>query len=76
MKKTNTHIELDHFRHPRNRPHRVVCKAVSGVHLESGRVRALGPFREPRDLAGVAELGARYGLESPVTRLTEVLCSD
>ena len=31
--------------------------------------------REPRDLAGVAELGHRFGLESPVQRLTEVLCS-
>src|SRR6478735_3498047 len=31
--------------------------------------------REPRDLARVAELGARWGIESPVQRLTEVLCS-
>lgn len=31
--------------------------------------------REPRDLARVAELGQRYGIESPVQRLTEVLCS-
>ena len=31
--------------------------------------------REPLDLARVAELGARWGLESPVQRLTEVLCS-
>ena len=29
---------------------------------------------EPRDLARVAELGTRWGIESPVTRLTEVLC--
>ena len=31
--------------------------------------------REPRDLRRVAELGARWGIESPVRRLTEVLCS-
>ena len=31
--------------------------------------------REPRDLAKVAELGSKWGLESPVQRLTEVLCS-
>jgi 5'-3' exonuclease len=30
--------------------------------------------REPRDLPRVAELGQRWGLESPVQRLTEVLC--
>ncbi|MDF1602474.1 5'-3' exonuclease [Nocardioides sp. YIM 152315] len=30
--------------------------------------------REPRDLARVAELGTRWGIESPVQRLTEVLC--
>lgn len=29
---------------------------------------------EPRDLARVAELGTRWGIESPVQRLTEVLC--
>ncbi|MFC7494180.1 MULTISPECIES: 5'-3' exonuclease [unclassified Nocardioides] len=29
--------------------------------------------REPRDLARVAELGAKWGLESPVQRLTETL---
>ncbi|WP_457204078.1 5'-3' exonuclease [Nocardioides sp. HB32] len=31
--------------------------------------------REPKDLPRVAELGQRWGLESPVQRLTEVLCS-
>src|SRR3954466_10770470 len=31
--------------------------------------------REPRDLARVAELGERWGIASPVQRLTEVLCS-
>jgi 5'-3' exonuclease len=31
--------------------------------------------REPRDLRRVAELGERWGIESPVRRLTEVLCS-
>jgi 5'-3' exonuclease len=31
--------------------------------------------REPRDLQRVAELGERWGIESPVRRLTEVLCS-
>jgi 5'-3' exonuclease len=31
--------------------------------------------REPRDLPRVAELGQRWGIESPVRRLTEVLCS-
>jgi 5'-3' exonuclease len=31
--------------------------------------------REPRDLAKVADLGTRWGIESPVQRLTEVLCS-
>ena len=30
---------------------------------------------EPRDLPRVAELGSRWAIESPVTRLTEVLCS-
>jgi 5'-3' exonuclease len=40
----------------------------------------LGPLdtrlpAEPRDLARVAELGSRWGIESPVRRLTEVLCS-
>ena len=30
--------------------------------------------REPRDLARVAELGTRWGIESPVQRLTEALC--
>jgi len=30
--------------------------------------------REPRDLPRVAELGHRWGIESPVQRLTEVLC--
>ena len=29
---------------------------------------------EPRDLARVAELGTRWGIESPVQRLTDVLC--
>jgi hypothetical protein len=29
---------------------------------------------EPRDLQRVAELGAKWGIESPVQRLTEVLC--
>jgi 5'-3' exonuclease len=31
--------------------------------------------REPRDLQRVADLGERWGIESPVRRLTEVLCS-
>jgi 5'-3' exonuclease len=31
--------------------------------------------REPRDLARVAELGEKWGIASPVQRLTEVLCS-
>lgn len=30
--------------------------------------------REPRDLARVAELGTKWGIESPVQRLTEALC--
>ncbi len=30
---------------------------------------------EPQDLARVAELGTRWGVESPVQRLTDVLCS-
>lgn len=30
---------------------------------------------EPRDLRRVAELGSRWAIESPVKRLTEVLCS-
>jgi 5'-3' exonuclease len=30
--------------------------------------------REPRDLPRVAELGTRWGIESPVQRLTETLC--
>ena len=30
---------------------------------------------QPRDLAKVADLGTRFGLESPVQRLTDVLCS-
>ena len=29
--------------------------------------------REPRDLARVAELGTKWGIESPVQRLTDVL---
>ena len=30
---------------------------------------------EPKDLQRVAELGTTWGIESPVQRLTEVLCS-
>jgi hypothetical protein len=42
--------------------------------LDLGKPRTALP-REPRDLARVAELGTRWGIESPVQRLTEVLCA-
>ena len=42
--------------------------------LDLGRPDTRVPA-EPRDLPRVAELGRKWGLESPVQRLTEVLCS-
>src|SRR3954470_301726 len=42
--------------------------------LDLDRTRTALP-REPRDLARVAELGERWGIASPVQRLTDALCA-
>ena len=47
-----------------------VVAVARGIGLGSPATRLP---REPRDLSRVAELGHRWGLESPVQRLTEVL---
>jgi 5'-3' exonuclease len=48
-----------------------VVAVARDIDLRSPDTRLPG---EPRDLQRVAELGAKWGIESPVQRLTEVLC--
>ena len=50
-----------------------VVAVARDIELDSPATRLPG---EPVDLRRVAELGEKWGIESPVQRLTEVLCSD